>query len=260
MAHRGGAGLWPENTLYAFEQAISLGADVLETDMHSTADGVLVLIHDDTVDRTTNGSGPVSSYTLEELKKLDAGFWWSRDNGLTFPYRGQGLTIPTLREVLQSLPETPMNIDIKQQTPSLVRPLCQMIRQHRLKDSIVVASFPAKTIRQFRRTCPEVATSAAREEARLFIALATLCRRAAPRSASYHALQLPAFTTHFPLLTRRFVRAAHSHNLQVHIWTVNSIGKMRQLVELGIDGIVTDYPDRLLKMLGRSGKGAGGSA
>ena len=96
MAHRGGAGLWPENTMYGFERAVDLGVDVLETEIHSTADNILVLMHDSTVDRTTNSSGPISAFTLEELRTLDAGYNWTSDGGQTFPFRGSGITVATL--------------------------------------------------------------------------------------------------------------------------------------------------------------------
>ena len=127
MAHRGGAGLWPENTMFAFERAAEMGADVIETEIHSTADNNLVLIHDKTVDRTTNGTGPVNSFTLAELKELDAGYKWTTDGGRTFPFRGKGITVPTLEEVFTGLPNIPINIDIKQIAPSLAAPLQFMI-------------------------------------------------------------------------------------------------------------------------------------
>ena len=113
MAHRGGQGLWPPNTLFAFERAVEMGADILEMDIHASADGVLIVHHDDTVDRTTNGSGAIRDHTLTELKELDAGYHWSADGGETYPFRGKGMRIPTLEEVLEAFPKTRLNIDIK---------------------------------------------------------------------------------------------------------------------------------------------------
>jgi glycerophosphoryl diester phosphodiesterase len=222
MAHRGGKGLWPENTMHAFEGAVSLGVDVLEMDVHSTADGALVVIHDSTVDRTTEGSGPVQAFTLEELKALDAGYDWSPDDGKAFPFRGQGIAVPTVEEVFAAFPATPLNIEIKQVEPSLAAPLCQMMRAFDVTDSVLVASFHNEVMAEFRRECPEVATATQQNEVvSLFI------------------------------LSKAFLDAAHGRKLQVHAWTINEANDMRRLLALGVDGIITDYPDRLMQLLGR---------
>src|SRR5512136_1719024 len=113
MAHRGGEGRWPSNTLFAFEQAVRLGVDALEMDIQRTADGVIVVRHDPFVESTTDGSGVIHDFTLAELKRLDAGYTWTQDGGQTFPYRGRGITIPTLKEVFQAFPDMNLNIDIK---------------------------------------------------------------------------------------------------------------------------------------------------
>ena len=151
MAHQGGNGLWPDNTLYAFERAAAMGVDVLEMDLHSTADGVLVVMHDDTVDRTTDGSGPIQSLTLEEIKALDAGYRWSADEGQTFPFRGQGITVPTLEEVFAAFPDVALNIEIKQAEPSLVEPFCQLIRAYGMGERVLVASFHQESIKACRQ-------------------------------------------------------------------------------------------------------------
>jgi glycerophosphoryl diester phosphodiesterase len=250
MAHRGGRGLWPENTLYAFERAVELGVDVLEMDIHTTADGVPVVMHDDTVDRTTNGSGPIQALTLEELKSLDAGYRWSADDGQTFPYRGQGISVPTVEEVFAAFPETPMNIEIKQAEPSMVVPFCQLIRDHHLADQVLVASFDQETIVAFREECPEVATSAGRSEITSLFVLSKLFLEATYSPAS-SAAQVPEYEGSLHVLTRRFVDAAQSRDMEVHAWTINDEADMERLIALGVDGIITDYPDRLLALLGR---------
>ena len=250
IAHRGGAGLWPENTLYAFERAGALGVDVIETDVRATADGELVVFHDDGLERTTDGAGRVGSLTLAELKRLDAGYRFSPDGGRSFPLRGKGVTVPTLREVFASLPHMRFNIEPKQTIPSLAAPLCRLIREQGLADRVLIASFSGSTLAEFRRDCPEVATSAATGEVASFLTL-----HGAGLAASYspvmQALQVPEHAGALRVLTRDFVEAAHGRNLRVHAWTVNAEGDMRRLVEMGVDGIMTDYPDRLLKVLGR---------
>jgi len=250
MAHRGGKGLWPENTLYAFARAADLGVDVLEMDVHSTADGVLVVMHDDTVDRTTEGTGPVHGFSLAALQALDAGYRWSPDDGQTFPYRGQGIKVPTLEEVLVALPAVPLNVEIKQAEPSLAEPLCRLLRAHQATDRVLVASFDNHEIAAFRRACPEVATAAGQNEVIALFALGKLSLDAVYSPAS-QAVQVPEYRSGLHVLTPAFVRAAHRRNLQVHAWTINDVADMQRLLDLGVDGIITDHPDRLLSLLGR---------
>jgi len=252
MAHRGGAGLWPENTMYGFERAVDLRVDVLETEIQSTADNILVLMHDSTVDRTTNGSGPISAFTLEELKGLDAGYNWSSDGGQTFPFRGSGITVPTLEEVFTALPTVRINIDIKQEKPSSLASLCKTIRTLDIVDKVMVASFSSKVLKAFRRVCPEVATSAGTGEVALFFMMNMVFLGAAYRP-SCQALQVPEYSSGMHVLTKRFVDTAHGLNLEVHAWTINEVNDMKRLLALGVDGIVTDYPDRLISLLRKMG-------
>ena len=251
IAHRGGAGLWPENTLHAFEAAAALGADVIETDVRSTADGVLVVMHDATVERTTDGEGRVARLTLAELKRLDAGYRWSPDGGRTFPLRGRGLTIPTLEEVFERLPGMRFNIEPKQDAPASSKLLCGVIRGRGMGGRVLVASFRLSLLAEFRRECPEVVTSASPSEVADLLA-----RYEAGLDESYSpsmgALQVPEYAGGLRVLTRGFVEAAHKRNLAVHAWTVNDAEAMRRLVGMGVDGLMTDYPDRLLEILGRA--------
>ena len=251
IAHRGGAGLWPENTLYAFERASALGVDVIETDVRATADGELVVFHDEGLERTTDGAGRVGSLTLAELKRLDAGYRFSPDGGRSFPLRGKGVTVPTLREVFASLPHIRFNIEPKQTLPSIAAPLCRLIREQGLAERVLIASFSGSTLAEFRRECPEVATSAATGEVASFLSLhnAGLSHSYSP---AMQALQVPEYAAGLRVLSRGFVESARGRNLRVHAWTVNSEADMRRLVEMGVDGIMTDYPDRLLKVLGRN--------
>lgn len=250
MAHRGGRGLWPENTLYAFQCAWELGADVLEMDLHSTSDGVLVVMHDDAVGRTTDGSGPIHGYTLDELKELDAGYRWTADDGATFPYRGQGITVPTLEELFQALPDAPMNIEIKQSEPSIIAPFCDLLREYGRTQSVLVASFDQETVRAFREACPEVASTAGEDEVRV---LYVLSRAWLERiySAPAEAAQVPEYSGDLHVVTPRFLGAARGRGMEVHVWTVNEPDDLQRMLDLGVDGIITDYPDRLLALLGR---------
>jgi glycerophosphoryl diester phosphodiesterase len=250
MAHQGGNGLWPDNTLYAFERAVDLGVDVLEMDIHSTADGVLVVIHDSTVDRTTDGSGALQDFTLPELKTLDAAHHWTPDEGQTHPYRGQGITVPTLEELFVAFPEMPMNIEIKQAEPSIAAPLCRLIRDHDMVDKVLVVSFHKEATEEFRDVCPEVISGTTQNEVIALFALSKLHLERAYGPAA-GAAQVPEYRSGLHVITQRFVDAVHARRLQVHAWTVNEETDMQRLIDLGVDGIITDYPDRLLQVLGR---------
>jgi len=247
IAHRGGAGIYPENTLYAFEHARDLGVDVIELDVRSTSDGTMIVLHDADVQRTTDRAGRVVEMTLGELKKLDAGYRFSPDGGLTFPFRASGIVVPTLREVFAALPKMKFNIEPKQQTPSLVKPLCEMIREFKMADKTVVGSFNQAIIDDFRAECKDVATSASPSEVSKFLAFYKT-----GLSESYNplmqALQIPEYLGSVQMVTKQFVKAAKERNLQVHVWTVNETADMQRLLENGVDGIMTDYPDRLLKI------------
>jgi glycerophosphoryl diester phosphodiesterase len=250
MAHRGGQGLWPPNSLFAFQQAVALGVDVLEMDIHSTADGVLVVRHDPTVDATTNGSGFIQDMTLAEIKALDAGYTWSSDGEQTFPFRDQGITIPTLEEVLSALPTTRLNIDIKPEDPAVVGSFCRLLRDTGSLERVLVGSFHDPQLRLFRQLCPQVATVAGVQETSVFFGLVSAFLADAYQGRA-EAFSIPEYQRRLHVVTPRFIRAAHAHNMQVHIWTVNELADMRRLLDWGVDCLITDYPDRLLGLLGR---------
>jgi glycerophosphoryl diester phosphodiesterase len=250
IAHRGGAGLRPEATLEAFDHAVRLGADILELDVRATADGAIVCLHDATVDRTTDGNGPVAALTLAELRRLDAGYRWTQDGGGTFPYRGKGLQVPTLEEVLTRHARSRMVIEMKVRTPDFAQSLCRLARDAGMARRVLVASFDDATLDAFRQSCPEVATSMSQREAQIFWLLARL-RLAAASSPNAVALQVPERFGGVEVLTPVLMAAARGRNLRVHAWTLNDEEAMRRLISLGVDGIMTDRPDRLVLLRGR---------
>ncbi len=252
MAHRGGQGLWPPNTLFAFERAVALGVDVLEMDVHSTADGVLVVRHDPTVESTTNGSGYIRDYTYSELKNLDAGYTWTTDSGASYPFRGKGIRIPALEDVIKSFPGIRLNIDIKPEDPSVVDLLCISLREHGILDQVMVGSFHHDQLQHFRRLCPEVATTASPREVALFFGLNSLFLGGVYQNCA-EAFSTPEYHGRLHLITERFVQGAHAHNMQVHVWTVNEVQDMKRLIDWGVDGIITDFPDRLMALAGSDG-------
>jgi glycerophosphoryl diester phosphodiesterase len=252
IAHRGGAGLRPEETLEAFDHAARLGADILDLDARATADGAIVCLHDATVDRTTDGSGPVAALTLAELRRLDAGYRWTQDGGKTFPYRGKGLQVPTLEEVLKRHARSRMVIEMKVRTPDFAKSLCRLARDAGMAQRVLVASFDHATLAAFRLACPEVATSMSQREAQVFWLLARL-RLAAAASLDAVALQVPERFAGVEVLMPALMKAARGRNLRVHAWTVNDDETMRRLIALGVDGVMTDRPDRLLALSGTAG-------
>ena len=248
IAHRGGRSLGPENTIYTFKRAVKLGVDVLEMDLQTTADGNLVIIHDREVDRTTNGRGPVEDFTLAEIKKLDAGYRWSPENSSSYPLRGRGISIPTLAEVFKAFPKTRMNIEIKSSQVNTIQDLCRTIRVNGMSEKVLVACFDAGRLGEFRSVCPEVATSTGASEAVIFYWL-QWAKMESAYSPSAQALQVPEAYGSRMITTRRFVEAARARNMRVHVWTVNDMDSMKRLIDLGVDGIMTDYPEHLFKVL-----------
>jgi glycerophosphoryl diester phosphodiesterase len=257
IAHQGGDGERPSNTLLAFSYAVGIGADVLDLDVHGTRDGVLVVIHDDTVDRTTDGTGRVQDFTFEALQQLDAGYDWptleEESTRTDRPYRGQGLTIPSLEAVLESFPNARYGIEIKQREPSIVTPFCEMLRRYGLTERTVVSSFHPQTMTEFRAACPEVMNSLVEPEVRPFFFLSILGMGDAYPSPA-HALQVPvsarALGLNFRVVQPMVIEAARRKGMVVYPWTINSEAEMRQMLAYGVDGINTDYPARLLAIMG----------
>ncbi len=251
-AHRGGADLWPENTLFAFRHAWDLGVDVLEMDVRGTRDGAIVVIHDSTVDRTTNGSGAVRDLTLAEIQSLDAGYRFTPDGGKTFPYRGRGIRVPTLEEVFDALPNARFNIEVKSNDPPIVDRLAQLVRERGLEDAVVVGSSEQRIARALRSALPQVATFATRDEVRAFwlwqrVGLARAWR------PTPDTLQVPPVYQWGPLVldvtSPGFVRAAHRMGLHVAVWTIDDPDEMVRLLDMGVDGIMSDRPDVLLDVV-----------
>ncbi len=247
FAHRGGSALAPENTLPAFLNGVRFGADALELDIRLTADNQVVVFHDETLERTTNGSGKVRDHTLDELKQLDAGYHFTSDDGATYPFRDQGVTIPTLAEVYAKFPAHLINIDIKDPLPEAAKHLSEVIELAGATDRTIVGSFHSDILTQFRNLVPDVATAASEGETRAFylLNLVGLGRLHRPLGDVYQIL-----TSAGPaqLATPRFISNAHRLNQAVHYWTIDDPDEMRRLLEMGADGIITDRPDLALEI------------
>jgi len=252
IAHRGGAGVWPENTLFAFQHAADLGVDVLEMDVHLTADDNLVVIHDADVKRTTNGSGPVASMTVAQLQQLDAAYNFSPDDGATHPYRGQGITIPTLDQILDTFPHILINIEIKNDDVHAAERLSQIIDAHHAQNHVIVASFHEKPLARFRTLQPQIPTAATTNEIKTFYILEKLHLWRFHR-AHADVYQIPPSKGSARLDTPNFIEHAHKLNQKVQYWTINDADEIQRLLSLGADGIMTDDPALGLRVFQQMG-------
>ena len=247
IAHRGERGHAPENTMVAFQRAVDLDVDILETDIHRTADGVIVAFHDDTLERVSDGGGRVQDYTFAELQEFDAGYNWTADDGQTFPYRGQGCRIPSLAEVFDAFPDVGVNVDIKQCTPSIVEDFGTLIRKHGRERSVCVGSFNDPTLTAFRRAMPKVVTATGYSETKRAVIMNELWLGRFFRTQA-SAFQIPEQKEGRRVASPRFIKMAHRKGVEVHVWTVNETADMQRLISWGVDGLVTDYPKRLLDL------------
>lgn len=244
FAHRGGGRLAPENTLEAFRQALDVwGADILEMDVQMTADGKLVVIHDPTVDRTTDGTGAVGEMTLSEIRELDAGHTFVTPDGEP-TYRGRGVKVPLFQEVLESFPGTRLNVDAK--APDVTPLLIEEVKRHGAEARVLLASVEEEG-RADRLGYPGP-TSASRRQIRSFYILHRL-PFGGPYTPRTDALQIPWRWEGRQVTTPRMIREAHRRNLPIHVWTVDDPNLMRGLLSWGVDGIQTDRPDLLARVL-----------
>ncbi len=249
LAHRGASALAPENTLEAFRTAVEAGAGGLELDVHLTMDGQVVVIHDETVDRTTGGTGAVSDMTLEELRALDAGHNFSPECVSGHPYRGLGLRISTLDEVLRAFPVVVVNIDMKADRPGVEVAVLGVLREADAGGRALVVSSRRAAVGRFRRISGgSVSTGASRWETGVFYVLSRLRLERLLRPA-YDALQVPIRHRGVQLVSRRFLEAAHASGVRVDVWTINEADEMHRLLELGVDVIMTDRPGLLAEVL-----------
>lgn len=265
-SHQGGAWEGPSSTLHAIRSALEAGATGIELDVHATKDGRLVVCHDATVDRTTDGSGAIASLTWDELRTLDNAYWWAPGADVTpgldpedYPYRGRGPTdrdfrIALLEEVLEEFPDVLLNLDIKQTAP-MVEPyegkLAQMLAGYGRTDDVIVASFLDSATDAFSTFAPDVPTSAGTAAVAAFFQAVRAGEE--PPPMRHVALQVPARYGELTLVDEQFVEVAHEQGLAVHVWTIEEESEMEELCALGVDGIITDRPTALTSVLDRQG-------
>jgi glycerophosphoryl diester phosphodiesterase len=240
FAHRGGAKLAPENTLAAFASGLSRGADGLELDVHLSRDGVPVVIHDATLERTTNGAGPVAARTAAELAALDAGAQFGAADG--FPFRDRGHGVPTLESVFERHPDTRMIIEMKYGTAALARAVVAIVRRMNAPSRVCLGSFQQEALDTARALAPEVATSASEPEARWTLHRSWIRWPWMP-GRPYVAFQVPERAGRLRVVSPAFVRQAHREGQRVQVWVVDSEADSMRLLSWGVDGLISDRPD-----------------
>ena len=237
IGHRGASAAAPQNTLAAFRRALEFGADGVELDVHLSLDGAVVVIHDFTVDKTTDGAGRVSQKTLAQLKALDA--------GVKFSPQFAGERIPTLSEVFDAL-EGKLLVNVELKAPlhsantSLVAPVLDVVRKHGMDKRVVFSSFNTRVLGAMKRLAPHIPAGV------LYAPdLPAYARYAWLDPFEPHEARHP----HFSMVTRLIVRWCHARGLQVNVWTVDDPGEIRRLVEAEVDAIITNKPDVLGNVL-----------
>jgi glycerophosphoryl diester phosphodiesterase len=251
IAHRGFSGRYPENTMASFEAAAKLPIEALELDVHSTRDGRIVVIHDPMLDRTTDQTGRVFDQNWDSLRHADAGFLFDPDKNDSFPFRGKGIGVPLLEDVFKAFPQMKFVVEIKQTLPAIEEPIYRLIKKYRVEDRIIIASEHTEPLLRFRSLAPAIATSfSAQESLALYnsyrLKLANFYR------GTGDALQIPPRFRGDQVVTPSLCRMAKRKGFILHVWTVNDPDEMRQLIDFGVDGIITDYPDRLLDIVRRT--------
>ncbi|RPF52247.1 glycerophosphodiester phosphodiesterase [Aquisalibacillus elongatus] len=257
IAHRAGDLIAPGNSMTAIEKSSELGVDMIEVDIHITKDGHLVLMHDPSVDRTTDGSGLVSEFTLEEFQMLDAGFHFLDING-EYSFRGLGIYKPTLREVFERFPDMNYMLEIKHTNPPelygvISQKLWELIQEYDMQDQVMVASFDQEIIDTFNDLSNgSIALGTGEQSAFNFVITHKLWARNLFKPTG-HAIQLPLHNKYFQFFAEDIIKGAQRLGIDIHYWTVNDEETMRKLVDAGIDGIITDRPDLLIDILEEKG-------
>lgn len=241
IGHRGDRAHAPENTLPSLTQAVALGADALEFDLHLSRDGVPVVMHDPTLDRTTDASGPVRLRRVAELRAVDAGARFSPDGGRSFPFRGQAIHVPTLEEALEEVPSLPLILELK--TIEVARPTLEVLRRTGSLGRVLVGSFLDEALRPFIEAGVPVSPGSSTLTARYLPAL----MGSRPSSLPFQALCIPRFHQLIPLPVRAFAEMMRSAGGPTHIWTVNDPAMARRLWSLGVSGIISDDPGAILR-------------
>lgn len=243
VAHRGDSAHYPENTLEAFMSAYNMGVDVIETDIHLSRDGQVVIWHDPTLDRNTDGHGRIEDHTLEELKTYDAGYNFTTDGGKSFPFRGKGVQLCTLDEALKACPAQRFNVDLKTKGEPIVDAFIEVINKNQAKKRVVGASFHLSNLKLLRKKEPRIMTSISTWEVVGYLFKQKLGILPHPLHKSRQIIfQVPPKQGLITVITPAFIRAMHERNAIIQVWTINEKTEMKRLFSMGVDSVMTDKP------------------
>jgi glycerophosphoryl diester phosphodiesterase len=244
IGHRGDSAHYPENTAPSFDRALELGVDAIELDLRVTRDGVVVVNHDPTVDRTTDGTGSIAALSLAELRKLDAGARFTAD-GRTFPFRGTGISILTFEELLERYPSVPLLIEVK--VAAAVDGALRLIQRHGAEDRVLIDSTEIEAVGPFRGT--KLLTGASLRDVVQLLPRAMLGRP--PAKLPYAALCVPPWYRGIRVPIVRLARLARAVSVATHVWTINDPEVAAALWRVGVNGIITDDPGAILTLRSR---------
>ncbi len=252
VGHRGDSHQAPENTAEAFIRAVEMGVDVIETDVHLTRDGELVIWHDPTLERNTDGEGRIEDFSLKELKGLDAGYTFTRDGGLSFPYRNRGVQMITLGEALEASPGQRFNVDLKSRNPAIVEEFTRVVGDHDAEERVLCASFHLKHLQAIRKSHPHILTSVTTLE--VLPLLLSNALHLLPRNLGFErtlVFQVPVRQWGIEVITKRFIEQFHSRGAVIMVWTINEEAEMERLFDMGVDTVMSDDVALLKKVVDR---------
>ncbi len=241
LAHRGDSRNYPENTEPAFQAAVKLGVDVVETDVHLTADKKVIIWHDDSLERVSGDPRKIRNLTADELMAVDAGARFTRDDGKTFPFRGKGIHPFLFQDALRKFPETRFNVDLKEDIPELAYMMKKILETEKAEHRVCIGSFHHNVLKVFRGILPETETSLSKLELRKLMVYYRIGGNLdVIRKGKVRAIQIPEYHNGMKILTPAFIRWCKKRNLILQIWTVNEADEMKRLFKAGIDGIFSD--------------------
>jgi len=249
LAHRGDSARFPENTMPAFKSAVEMKVDLIETDVHLSADGRVIIWHDDTLERMSGDPREISQMTWEEIQLVNAGSLFTADDGKTFPYRNKNIKPVLLKDLLLEFPLMKFNVDLKDDNIRLAEKYCEILNDLNCTDRVITASFHKNVLLHFRKLIPGALTSCTSGEVLRLILLYRTGILSLPFRYSKKILQVPEYSGKLKILNRRFIKILHKRGFKVQVWTVNESSEMIRFLEMGIDGIFTDKPALLMEVL-----------
>ncbi|MGD1821846.1 MAG: glycerophosphodiester phosphodiesterase [Pleomorphochaeta sp.] len=248
VAHRGDSKHFPENTIEAFLSAVEMNIDVIETDVHLSKDNVVVIWHDETLDRNTDGTGRIEDHSLEELLEFDAGYTFTKDGGKTYPFRAKGVKLCTLEEALVKCPNQRFNIDLKTNNLKIVDEFIKLVKRLKAEHRVCCASFHLSNLQAVREKSPDILTSVTTKEVVPMLfkqKLGILPKKLANRKIIF---QVPVSQGIIKVITRRFIKMMHDRGAIIMVWTINDEKEMERLFKMGVDSIMSDDPTTVIKV------------